>query len=351
MTDQMTPLERVSAAIARQPLDRVPVYPLLNGISRHEVGASYPDWTRDSRVTAAAYEAITRKMGVDCVVTLTDLSVEAGDFGQPIVYPEREAAHPDFHHHRITDAAGYRALEPLNLARAARMSNHIDLCARLVERMGQEYPIVAFVFGPLGIVSMLRGQSDLYMDLIDDPEAVTSALEAVTLTLLDYVDRLMDAGVHAVMVDTLFSSQSIMSKRMWDDVEGPYVQRLAEHIHEKGCMVMIHNCGRGIYMDAQIARMHPEAISYLHLPPDCADMAALKASYGQRTTLIGQVDPIWVARASREEVLAECHRELEALSPGGGFILATGCEYPSEASLDGAAAMVEAAHAWGRPQA
>jgi len=55
-----------------------------------------------------------------------------------------------------------------------------------------------------------------------------------------------------IMFDTLYASQSIMSKGMWDALEGPYMERLANHVHDNGCMVMIHNCGTGIYFDVQI---------------------------------------------------------------------------------------------------
>lgn len=48
------------------------------------------------------------------------------------------------------------------------MSGHIQLCDRLVKSKGADVPVVAFVFGPLGILSMMRGQSHMFMDLWDD---------------------------------------------------------------------------------------------------------------------------------------------------------------------------------------
>jgi uroporphyrinogen decarboxylase len=73
------------------------------------------------------------------------------------------------------------------------------------------------------------------------------AVAAITETLKDYADALIATGVNAIMVDTLFASQSIMSKQMWKEFEGVYVKDLAQHIHDQNCMVMIHNCGNGIY--------------------------------------------------------------------------------------------------------
>src|SRR5674476_404456 len=84
-TDKLTSLERVVLTLQHKEADRVPVYPLLNGISRKLVNASYKDWTLNADITAEAYCKVTEQYGLDAIVTLTDLSVEAGDFGQELV--------------------------------------------------------------------------------------------------------------------------------------------------------------------------------------------------------------------------------------------------------------------------
>lgn len=63
------------------------------------------------------------------------------------------------------------------------------------------------------------------MDIFDDPDAVKSGVAAINETLLEYVDALAETGVNAVMLDTLFASQSIMSKEMWLEFEGAYVKK------------------------------------------------------------------------------------------------------------------------------
>ena len=65
------------------------------------------------------------------------------------------------------------------------------------------------------------------MDLVLEPDAVVCGCRHHR-NLMDYYDALMDTGVHAVMIDTLFASQSIMSKSMWLEFEGEYVRKLAD---------------------------------------------------------------------------------------------------------------------------
>lgn len=344
----MTSLDRVSKALRMEEPDRVPVYPLLSGVTRRLVNATYREWATNAEVCAAAYIKAAELYRLDVISTLTDLSVEAADFGARITYPENEAAHPDYGHSRIQTVEDYWTIKPIDPAKGARMSEHISLCHKLVEAKGNVMPIVAFTFGPLGIVSMLRGQEQLFMDLVLEPKAVKYAVSVITDSLIDYYDALMDTGVHAIMVDTLFASTSIMSKSMWLEFEGEYVKKLAERVHRRGCMMMVHNCGNGVYFDVQIETMQPEAISFLHLPDDVTSPAELKEKYGHQTTLIGHIDPTWIVQASEDEVRTRCREQIDQYKQGGGYILATGCEYPANADLRNAEVMVETAETYGR---
>ncbi len=346
----VTSLERVTKCLRFEQPDRVPVYPLLAGVTRKLVNASYYDWANNADICAAAYIKAAEQFRLDAICTLTDLSVEAADFGAEIVYPENEAAHPDYSKTLIQSVEDYRKIAPIDPRRGRRMSEHIKLCRKLVEAKGKDTPIIAFTFGPLGILSMLRGQEKMFMDLVLEPDSVKYAVSAITETLMDYYDALIDTGVHAIMIDTLFASQSIMSKSMWKEFEGQYVRTLADKVHRRGCMMMIHNCGHGIYFDVQIETMQPEAISFLHLPDDVSTPEELKEKYGRQTTLIGHISPTWIITASEDEVRKACKEQIDWYKDGGGYVLATGCEYPANADLSNAEVMVEVAETYGRYQ-
>ncbi len=344
----MKPLERVTLTLQHKEADRIPVYPLLCGVSRRLVKASYPVWSTNMELCAQAYERVTEQYNLDLICTLIDLSVEAADFGQRIIYPDNEAAHPDTNDYLVKSTAELFNIEPINFQTATRMLGQVTLCDRLVKRKGKDVPIVAFMFGPLGILSMMRGQANLFTDILDDPDAVKHGVAAITETLLDYVDALAATGVHGIMLDTLFASQSIMSKQMWVEFEGEYVRKIADRIRKHDCLVLVHNCGTGIYFDVQIETMQPVAISFLHTPDDCDNLADTKRKYGDRVTLVGAIPPPMLLSATEEEILNECRVQIETLKPGGGYILATGCEYPANLSLGPAELIIEAAKLYGR---
>ena len=344
----MTKMERVLTAMQHKEPDRVPVYPILSGITRKLVGATYEEWSTNAEVCANALLKAADDYELDCIVTLIDLSVECDAWGQKLQFEEENACHPDYNDLVIEDIEDYEKIKKVDYRQSKRMMMHIDVCRRLVEAKGGELPIVAFVFGPLGVLSMLRNQEDMYMDLYDDPDAVKAAAREVNETLKDYCSALIDTGINAIMFDTLFASGTIMSKDMWLEFEGDLVKELADVCHSRGCLVMIHNCGQRIYFDAQIQMMDPCAISFLYPPDDCSSFEECKEKYGDKITLIGCVTPASAAIGTDENWDAECRASIDAMAAGGGFMLATGCEYPSGASFDRAVRMVNIAKTYGR---
>lgn len=343
----MNCMERVVKALNHEEADRVPNYPIIAGCARRLIGCSYPDWSVNADLCAESYIKAQEEFDLDCIVTLIDLSVECTAWGQELVYPENEAAHPNYDNQLIEDIDDYEKIKYVDYRTCDRMMMHVDTVKKLVEHFGDEVPVVAFVFGPLGTLSMMRKQEEMYMDIYDDPDVVKAAATEVNKTLLEFSGALLDAGAVGIMYDTLFSSGSIMSKDMWDDMEGDLVQELAEYVHGRGGMVMIHNCGGKIYFDRQIERMHPEAISFLYPPDDCRDFKECKEKYGDKTTLIGCVDPTHAVFGSDEDWIAECKKNIDDMAAGGGFVLATGCEYPPDADFKRAHLMQELAKTYG----
>lgn len=344
----MTHMERVLCAMSNKEPDYVPVYPILSGITRKLVGATYYEWANDADICSKALIKAAEEYDQDCIVTLIDLSVECDAWGQKLIFPENEAAHPDYDNLLINDIEDYENIKKVDYRNSKRMMMHIETCKKLVEAKGGELPIVAFVFGPLGTLSMMRSQQEMYMDLYDDPDAVKAAVAEVSETLKDYCRAIAATGVNAIMFDTLFASGSIMSPAMWMEFEGEYMREISDVCRECGVQVMIHNCGQNIYFDEQIECMKPTAISFLYPPHGCKDFVECKEKYGDKVFLIGAVTPASAVIASDEEWEAECKMNIDAMKKGGGFMLATGCEYPANAGFERAAKMVEIAKTYGK---
>ncbi len=340
----MTSAERVDLAVNHQEADRVPVAPLLCGATRRVLGVSYAEWSQDGELAAKCQLEAQELIGFDGMSPFLDLSVEAADFGQEMVYPIEDTAHPNYNNPFIKTPDDYLKIKRIDPTAGGRMKEIIKGCDVLMNERGNTVPVMGFVYGPLGVLGMMRGAQSLFIDCIKHRELVLQAVEVITQTLEDFVKAQARTGVGVITIDTLFASETIMSEKMWNELEAPFARRVADAIREGGSGVSIHNCGKGPYFGAQIEAMNPVVISHNHTPHDCKDMAEAKEKYGDKITFCGNIDPPkYLFLGSAEDVKQECKRQIEVMAKGGGYILAAGCEFPPNGSLLKAVAMMEAA--------
>ncbi len=341
--EELTSKERVLLALKGEETDRVPVCSLAIGATRQAIGISFPEFSQNSELVAEAMIYTNYIVEDDIFLVFIDLSVEAADFGQEIVYPENTTAHPNYLNPLIKEVKDYSRLPLVNPANGKRMKNYLDLCHRVVKQVGKDYPVLGFVYGPLGVLSMLRGTEKLFFDIINHPQEVKQGLEIVTEVLIKFVKEQMDRGVAGVCVDTLSASQSGINQKLWEEFEGVYVRRIGDAIRESGGLVANHGCGHSPYLKAVITWLKPSVISFADLPEDCHNAKDLKEKYGKDVTLMGYIPTDLLYRGTPKEVISECLNQIDILSPGGRYILAPGCEYPPNVSLLNARAMVSAA--------
>ena len=339
----LSSLERVLATIRHKEPDRVPVTPVVNGGARQISGISFPDYSLNADKAAQVFLDGWKFVGGDFVILMLDLSLEAADFGQKMEYPDNSTARPDYNTPCVKDVDGYARIPSIDLSQAPRMNEFLRLCRIIVKEVGLKGIVTGFVFGPLGVLSMMRGAEQLFKDCVLYPEKVKKACEIITGVLIEFVQAQCDTGVPAVVIDTLYASKNGLPKKLWEEIEGPFAGEITRAIKDKGRLVGVHNCGHDVYFDAQIRSMEPDLISFAHLPDDCKDRKELKQKYGDQVTLLGYVATPLLVHGTPVEVMEECRRMIDDLAPGGGFILAPGCEYPPNIPLTNAIAMVKAA--------
>ncbi len=340
---RLSSLERVITAFRHKEPDRVPVTPVICAAARQIDGISYPDFALVPEKCAQVYSAGLEFVGGDLMILLYDLSVEAADFGQKVIFPEDSTPRPDYDDPVIKDVGDYAKIRPIDLAGAKRMQVFLELCRIMVARVGFRAVLSGFVFGPLGVLSMMRGAERLFKDCMLHPKEVRKGCEAVTETLIEFVEAQCEIGMPAITIDTLFASRNGLPKKLWEEIEGPFAGEVTRAIKKKGLFVAVHNCGHDLYFDAQIRSMEPDAISFAHLPDDCSTPREVKEKYGDQVVLIGYVPTPLLVEGTPRQVMEEAWREIEVLGKGGGYILAPGCEYPPNLTLTNAFSLVKAA--------
>jgi uroporphyrinogen decarboxylase len=353
---------------------------------------TYEEWSRPEYWSEAAdaYIRTAKLLDLDGLVMLLDLSVECMDFGQDVIFPTFDTAHPDYNNHSIKNpATDYGKLaeklvgwDPLDVKKSPRMAGLVKMMGKIYQEIGSWCTIVGFVYGTIGILSMMRGPSDFFEDCIEYAEEIKECNDVMDEAIIKYGIAQAKVG-HSVCLDTLYGSQSILSKPIWDNVEGPWCRRFGQAMKDAGTVYTIHNCGTGPYFDRQIFWQSPHIISHAYLPDDCTTMeemrekwvevrdpykeltiAGFEDHYGDMssagssgteegltyTTACGMVQPSpLLFFGTREEIHDEMQAEFAAIDckdengkSKGGWIACSGCEYPPNGNLNNGAHMVDA---------
>lgn len=348
--DELTSLERVVLTLQHKKPDRVAVAPLVCGASHRVLGTRYDKWSTDADLATRSLLASQELIGHDAFCLLVDLSVEAGDFGQELIFPQYSTAYPDFNNQLIKTYDDYGKVKKINPRETKRMKQVIDIVGGLSKAKGNEVAILGFIYGPLGVLSQIRGHKGLFVDLIKHPDEVLAAVDVITDVLVEYAKAQVEAGAHSICIDPLYSSATVLRNTTWEKFEGPFLKRICDAVREAGAAVSIHNCGNGVYFDEVIKWSDPVAISVAYPSHGSKDWEEHAKRWRKKVVTIGYSDPANTGLIySPEQVLEDSKKQIELFRDNdAAFILSTGCEFPPNGNLLSAVAMVEASRRYGR---
>jgi len=337
----MTSKERMEAAFKCEEVDRVPVFCEQGGINRRALGITYQEMVTDGEKCAATDLAWHDLIGDDGVGVYFDTCVLAESYGQPLIYLKDEPPYPDPERYILTSPDGYHQLEPIDLMEAPRFREQIKGIEMIAELAGDEVLPRTLSIEPFVTLGEMRGMQQLLVDCVRHPEDVRSGLEAVTDMEIEFCRKVIDAGVRWIMLCHDYGNSSLMSQKMWMDLEGDCLKRLHRAIREKGCYLLVHDCDPNPYVDAAYELGDFDAFCLWSLPKDMSDWREFKAKYGH-VCLNGVWEPTPLGtQRTYDQVVAESKQMIADLGPTG-FILGPGCEFPQNGSILNAVAMVDA---------
>jgi uroporphyrinogen decarboxylase len=140
----------------------------------------------------------------------------------------------------------------------------------------------------------------------------------------------------------------LLSQEMWEEFIRPCHARLIEVARAAGKQVMFHSDGA---MHALVDRLIELGVDVLNpIQPNVVDMEPerLKRDFGDRLCFHGGIDIVGVLpRGTPAEVQAEARRVIAALSPGGGYVMASSHHIQSDTPIANVHALYDlAVRAW-----
>ena len=183
----MTPRERYMTVLEGGRPDVLPRLPILMQFAAEHIGSYYGAFASDYRVLVEANLRCAEEFGIDQLNTMSDPYRETAGFGAPIEFPRNGVpicVTPPLEH-RPGPCEAPAARSP---AGAAHARPHRG-CARLQGAAGGRFSIMGWVEGPAAEAADLRGVSNFFVDLLDDPAYAGALMARCVETAVDFARR------------------------------------------------------------------------------------------------------------------------------------------------------------------
>ncbi len=330
----MNSVERVSAAIAFEPVDRLPVIPQVFGHAAHFCDIPLGEYLRDGATLARCQIKALQHYGYDAVFALMDVNVETEAMGSVLEHHDDE--YFTVREYALTPADDFSQLSLPNPLRAGRMPELLNAAKILRKELGDEALVVGHVSGPLTLAAQLLGIEQALYLAADSPHRFEQLLDFTTELSATFGDAQIQAGVHSPIVFDPAASPAVIPPQYFREIVLPRLTRLFARLKESGSATnWLHIAGPS----ASILPFYPLAGVDLanfdyYVPAEEA------ASLLPRTCVDGNIKSI-AFESEPPETIADLSRDLiGSFASRGGFILSSGCEIPPKSTVEGIEAMV-----------
>ncbi len=343
---QMTPKQRVRAALRRQPVDRVPVFMWFHPrtakhlaevleIQASEVGAAMGDDVRMTWVNNNwAMEGIVHeKEGEGHVDPWGVRWVKEGAFNQPVGFPLAGASREEILAYRFPEDRMDFLLSQMDPVLAQKESCFIgcDVSPCVFEMYGR-----------------LRGLENAILDIASDPELTRTMFARCA----GFALALSRRACAELPIDWLWCGDDVagqrsmvMSPAAWRDMIKPLMAEIFAVGKGHGLWVANHCCGALRPIIPDLVEIGLDVLNPVQAGCPGMDPLELKREFGDRLSFMGGVDTQGLLPfAGAAEVRRETERLISGMTAGGGgYILAASHTIPPETPDENIFALYEVA--------
>lgn len=330
----MNSRQRVLSFLQGEPVDRLPLMPVVMMFCANHIGVKYGQYVRDYRVLAEAQMRTAEKYDFDLVSIMSDPAREACDCGAHIEFYDDQPAAIVESDALLADKTRLARLQRPDPLGGGRMHAAVSALELMKTQVGGERILMGWVEGPCAEGADLRGINALMLDFYDDPAFVRDLFAFVVDMELRYAKVQLDAGADLIGIGD--AAASLVGPRFYREFVLPYEKQLVDGLHALGARVRLHICGNTGRILEGMGSLDCDIVD-LDYP---VSLAAARQAMGPDQVLLGNLNPVVVLRnGSPAEVaaaLAECHRQA-----GPRFIVGAGCEVVRDTPLENMQVMVD----------
>lgn len=302
--------ERVAAALAGAPVDRLPV-----SVWGH-------DFLREWTASDLAAQTIEKQRAYD--YDFVKINPRWTLFAEPWgnrYRPPTEQVYPKLESRVVSAAADLEAVAPADPEHLV-FREHREAVALVTSAIGAEVDCLATLFSPLATLGLLAGGvgKPLLQFAAQRPDAAHRALAHISETLAQHARSLREAGAAGIFFAPLqWTSLDVAPAEFYETFGRPYDERVLEAVAEAP-FNMLHVCGNHIGM----ARFYDYDVAVLNWDNFGAGNPSLReVAEASGKVVAGGIPHKAVHKLDQPALLAQATEALAGLDRG--VLLAGGC--------------------------
>ena len=273
----------------------------------------------DSNLQSEALKLINQRCHPLAIMGFMDLSVEAEAFGANIRFSEDEVP-------TVVGSIIKSEEDAINLkvpkVGAKRTQIYLDAMKKAKQEI-KDCPVFAGCIGPFSLAGRLLGVSEAMICCYDEPEMVHLVLKKATEFLINYLQAYKDLGIDGVFMAEPLAG--ILSPNLCDEFSSRYVKEIVSALDDDSFLVAYHNCGNNTLK--MVDTILSTGCRLYHFGNAISIEQMLKLM-PKDVMVMGNIDPVSLKDASKEDVIAATNALLEAVGDVDNFVISSGCDIP-----------------------
>lgn len=244
-------------------------------------------------------------------------------------------------------------LSTWNDLKALQLPSHDAFLTRvdsfIHELQGRQIGLIVYVHGPLDSTYLSMGYENFFLASVDDPALVAEIMDVYTDYSLSLIYELIKRPIDVIQLvdDIAMSTGTFINPVQQNELWFPRMQKLVEPLHSAGIPCQFHSDGGvkwfvDMLLKLGIAAMNP-------VDPNCNSLREVKHKYGDRITLMGNMDiGGTLANGTPDDVRREMREILGYMMEGGRYIAMSGSSISDAVVPENYEAMVETVLRYGK---
>ncbi len=232
----MTPKQRVFERIAGNKVDKIPNLSISSWFSAKYANIDYGTFCSDYRALVAAQTKTTKDFGLDILSTMSDPYRETYDFGATVLFFRDQP--PVCNIPFINDLNNCHDLRKWDPFASERTLDRLKAIKLFKKNLGDEYPILGWVEGPLSQFCNLATLNLGMSALNDDEDEIKAILDFITEQEISCALSQIQSGADIIGIRENIAS--LLSVDSYKNLILENEMKIIKAIHDAGAISKLH---------------------------------------------------------------------------------------------------------------